>query len=344
LVTRVQGDSITVNGNPVFTESNLNRNYKNYIVNPGFRISQENGTANGTAAGYFSADQWPVWHSHDGTLTSSSVESATPGGSTHRLRSTVTSTDSSLAASQYVQTLHLLEGTNIADLKFGTADAKDAIVRFGWNSPAGTYSVSLRNGDSTRSYVRDFEITGDQANTDTLQTLVFPGDTTGTWGSNTSACMTLSFCIGTGSDYRTTADGWRAGNYIGTLSTTNIMATSGAVVELFDVGLYADLEGTGAPPPFILPDYGEDLRDCQRYYYKINTHRMWVSVDADSYRFLAVPHPVPMRTTPTLSGSVDGSGTGLTSFQMTDQVASMYCTQASSASVHNVTASLSARM
>ena len=57
---------------------------KNYIVNPGLRISQENGTATGTVSAYYPADQISVIHSQDGVLTSAQVATVTPGGSTHK--------------------------------------------------------------------------------------------------------------------------------------------------------------------------------------------------------------------------------------------------------------------
>ena len=71
---------------------------KNYIVNPGMRISQENGTSSGTTDDYYPVDQWRVSHSQDGTLTFQQVASATPGGSENRIRMTVTGADASIAA------------------------------------------------------------------------------------------------------------------------------------------------------------------------------------------------------------------------------------------------------
>jgi hypothetical protein len=202
--------SITSTG---VTQNGLNfRVPKNYIVNPGMRISQENGTSSGTASGYYPVDQWFFGHSQDGTLTFQQVTSATPGGSENRIRMTVTSADTSIAAGQYALLGQRIEGLRTADLQWGTANATDVVVRFGFKGPAGTYAVAIRNQDSSRSFVREFTISGGDANTDTLQTVTFPGDTSGTWDKDNTASIRLFFTFAVGSTYQTTADAWQAGN------------------------------------------------------------------------------------------------------------------------------------
>lgn len=276
---------------------------KNYVVNPGPRISQENGTSSGTVSGYFPVDQWTVEHSQDGTLTSVQGVAVTPGGSTHRLRVTVTSADASLAAGQYARIVQTIEGKRVADLRFGSASAKQVVLRFGWKSPAGTYAATIRNQDTNRSYVREFTIAGGDANTDTVQTVAFPGDTSGTWDTDNTASFLVTFTLAAGSTFQTTADAWQAGNYFGTSSTTNGIGTGSSVFELFDVGLYADPDSTGTAPPFVLPHPDDDLRACQRYYHADTDGWLfdgYVSAAASTYH--TVFHPVEMRTdTPTIS-------------------------------------------
>lgn len=239
---------------------------KNYIINPGMRVSQQNGTASGTASDYYPVDQWSFFHSQDGTLTFQQVTSATPGGSENRIRMTVTSADTSIAASQYAFLYQLIEGLRTADLQWGTANATDVVVRFGFKGPAGTYAVSIVNQDTNRSFVREFTISGGDANTDTLQTVTFPGDTSGTWDKDNTRSFQLIFTFATGSTYQTTADAWQSGFYFGTSSTSNGIGTTSDVFEIFDVGLYADPDSTGLAPRFELPHYDTDLQECQRYY------------------------------------------------------------------------------
>jgi hypothetical protein len=276
---------------------------KNYVVNPGMRISQENGTASGTASGYYPVDQFVAGHSQDGTLTFEQVQGSTPGGSTHRIRMTVTSADASIAAGQFATLSHFLEGAKVDDLLFGTNIARQIVLRFGWKSPAGTYAVSLRNAAANRSFVREFTISGGEANTDTVQTVTFPGDTTGTWPTGTVRHSIIGWAFAVGSTYQTTADSWQAGNYFGTSSTSNGIGTGSAVFELFDVGLYADREATGVAPPFILTDYGEDLRACQRYFSTVGGDAVYGRIGggyaaSSTVGVVSVSYPVEMRTVP----------------------------------------------
>jgi len=249
------------------TQNGLNfRVPKNYIVNPGMRISQENGTSSGTTDSYYPVDQWILRHSQDGTLTTQQVSSATPGGSENRIRMTVTSADTSIDAGQFVFLRQSIEGLRTADLQWGTANATDVVVRFGFKGPAGTYALALKNQDADRTFIREFTISGGDANTDTLQTLTFPGDTSGTWDKDNTASFLLTFTLATGSTFQITADAWQAGNYLGTSSTSNGIGTTSDVFELFDVGLYADPDSTGLAPRFELPHYDTDLQECMRYY------------------------------------------------------------------------------
>jgi hypothetical protein len=281
---------------------------KNYIVNPGMRISQENGTTSGTASGYYPADQWNLTYSQDGTLTTEQVASATPGGSTHRTRLTVTTADASLAAGQYALFNHYLEGLRAADLLWGTASAKDVVVRFGFKGPAGTYAFAISNQAGDRAYVREFTISGGEANTDTIQTLTFPSETSGTWGTANTLSFILRLCFGTGSTFQTTADAWQTGVYFGTSSTTNGIGTVSSVFELFDVGMYADPDSTGIAPPFVLPNYDEDLRACQRYYYVSYASGRYTAAGINSRLDQSVDFG-PMRVTPT--GSLIGTGSNV---------------------------------
>ena len=275
---------------------------KNYIVNPGMRISQENGSSSSTTNGYYPADQWSVSYIQDGTLTTQQVASATPGGSENRIRMTVTSADTSIASGQLSTLYQSIEGLRTADLQWGTANAVDVVLRFGFKGPAGTYAVAVVNQNNNRSFIREFTISGGDANTDTLQTLTFPGDTSGTWDKDNTASLTILFTFAVGSTYQTTADAWQAGQYYGTSSTSNGIGTSSDVFEIFDVGLYADPDSTGLAPRFELPHYDTDLRECRRYF---QTMFLWVNTSADTTQIR-----IDMRQLPSITGGGSGFGTG----------------------------------
>ena len=239
---------------------------RNRIVNGAMQISQENGNTAGTTAAYYIADQFYHHFASTGTFTAQRVQSVTPNGSKDRIRLTVTVADAALAAGDYLMIQQPIEGVRIADFRWGSASARQVILRFGWKSSAGTYSIRLLSGTTTLyTYIANFTISAGQANTDTEQTFVIPGGVAGGWPTDTSGGMLLTWVLATGTTNQGAA-GWQAGNFLGTASNTNGMATGSAVFELFDVGLYLDAANTGVPPRWETPDEAQELAACMRYF------------------------------------------------------------------------------
>jgi len=238
---------------------------RNRVVNGAMQISQEIGNTAGTGSNNYYADQWQSTFTVTGTFTGQRVQVLTPNGSQDRLRMTITAGDVSLAATDFLLWKQDIEGIRIADFKWGTAAARQVVLRFGFKGPAGTYSTSLLNDAGARSYIVNFTISAGQANTDTEQVFVIPGDTTGTWPTGTGRGMILDITLACGSNY-IGVPGWQAGGLYGTSANTNGAATNGSVFEIFDVGLYLDRQATGLPPPWQMPDYAAELLACQRYW------------------------------------------------------------------------------
>lgn len=245
--------------------ANIGLTKKNYIVNGGMQISQENGTAASAAPGYYPADQWRNEFSSAGAVSAAQVASSTPGGSPYRIRATVTAADASVASSDYSVISQRIEGNRVADLRFGNAAAKAITVQFGVKAPAGTYCVAVRNGAPNRIIVGEYTITAGQANSDVVRSVTFAGDTTGTWAFDNTTGMELIFVLMAGSSFVQSPNNWSgASSVFATSNQFNLLGTVGNVFELFDVGLY---EGSSAPP-FQLPDFNDELDRCQRYWEK----------------------------------------------------------------------------
>jgi hypothetical protein len=185
------------------------------------------------------------------------------------LRHTVQVADASIAAGDFYAPGAYIEGQMIADARFGTASARQIVVRFGVRSSlAGTFGVRLTNSGGTRSYVTTITIAGGEINTDLLRTIVIPGDTSGTWLTDTGVGLTLQITLAAGTTFQTTAGSWQAGAFLTTSGQTNFMGTGSATFELFDVGLYVDALAIGVAPAWELPAWDADLRACQRYWEK----------------------------------------------------------------------------
>lgn len=227
--------------------ANIDIQKKNYIINGGMQISQQNGATAGGANGYYPVDQWVLDVSTSGGAVSvAQVASVTPGGSPNRLRVTATVAQATVGSS-YCILRQPLEGLRIADLLLGTASAKPFVVQVGVKGPAGSYRVSVPPGDFTGGVSGFFTIAAGEANTDVYKSVVFTGPTSGnyTTGNTGGAHMQVELVSGISGQF-------------------NFLGTSGNVFELFDVGLY---EGSVAPA-FQLPDFERELQACQRYWEK----------------------------------------------------------------------------
>jgi hypothetical protein len=233
---------------------------RNRIVNPGMRIAQDRGTATiavASGAVVYAVDQWVVRQSIAGLgLSAQQVIKRTPAGSPNRIRLTVTAGASANGA---VTLSHPIEGSDVADLMFGTALARTISGRIGINAPAGTYTLGLRNGAANRFIGKSFTITPAQTGTDVVVPYTFPGDTAGTWWTDTSIGLELGLALASSDVSGTTA--WASGAGPAVAGQTNGVATTNAVFEIFDAGLYE-----GVDPTFELPPIAEDLRACQRFY------------------------------------------------------------------------------
>ncbi|WP_371070230.1 hypothetical protein, partial [Salmonella enterica] len=133
----------------------------------------------------------------------------------------------SVAATDYFDLYQNIEGFNFADMAWGTASAAAVTLSF-WvrSSLTGTFGGSLRNGTAARSY--PFTYTISAANTWEQKTITVAGDTSGTWATDNTAALILTFGLGLGSNFNGTAGAWTAGNYISATGATSVVGTNGA--------------------------------------------------------------------------------------------------------------------
>jgi hypothetical protein len=240
--------------------------FRNRIINGDMRIDQRNAGAAVTASGAFSADRWAQGFVGAGALSLQQVTDA-PTGFVNSIKSTVTTADGSLAASDNYQAMYqTIEGNNIADLAWGTASAKTITVSF-WAkaSVTGTYCFNIRNNGAAYSYVSTFAIAS--ANTWEYKTITVAGDTSGTWLTTNGVGAIVMFGSVQGSDKQVPSlDTWTAGNYMAHSSQTNWIGTLDATLQItgvqFEVGSVAT--------PFERRPYGTELMLCQRYYQKFS--------------------------------------------------------------------------
>jgi len=295
------GTTTSING---YTPTASNMAGRNRIINGDMRIDQRNAGAsvNIYPTGYvlYGVDRWVfnTTTTYDNKGTSQQVNVA-PSGFSKSLGITV-ATAVTPSASDFNTIEHRIEGYNVADLGFGTAEAQPVTVSF-WvrSSVTGAFGGHLANSARNRRY--PFSYTINSANTFEKKTITISGDTTGTWASDNTRSMILVFSFGSGSTYNNgTANAWTADSVIEPTGSTNLWATSGATFYITGV----QLEAGSVATPFEHRQYGQELALCQRYYQKVSGN-VYSSYGAP-YNYLSWHLKVTMRISPTITGLSGG--------------------------------------
>jgi hypothetical protein len=190
---------------------------------------------------------------------------------------------------------------------WGTANAQTVTLSF-WvrSSLTGTFGGVVTNGSYNRSYPFSYTIT--TANTWEYETITITGDTTGTWLTNNGNGLYLSFDLGSGTSYRTTAGSWVSSYYTAPTGATSVLATNGATFYITGIQLEKGTTST----PFDFRSHGTELALCQRYYVRVKPdgagnpfQGAGVSYTTSNAR-ITIPYPVQMRAVPT---ALEQSGT-----------------------------------
>jgi len=297
--------------------------FKNRIINGAMVIDQRNAGASVTpTASAYTLDRWIAAVSQSSKFSVQQSSTSTTGFKNSLLITSLSAY--SVLAGDYFDIDQRIEGFNVADLEWGTANAQTVTLSF-WvrSSLTGTFGGSLQNSAGNRSY--PFTYTISSANTFEQKTITITGDTTGTWLTTNGIGLRVSFGIGVGSTYSGTAGSWSANNYLSATGATSVVGTNGATFYITGV----QLEKGSTATSFDYRPYGTELVLCQRYFWSPNFAvgaSTYVGiVNTSSSGLVSIPHPVVMRAAPTVtySGtfSMDDGSTGATSSSVTTNAA-----------------------
>jgi hypothetical protein len=273
--------------------------FKNRLINGGMTIDQRYaGTATANTISGYTLDRWVVGQDVTGkVIVQQNAGSITPPtgfinylGITSQSAYTVTSTQQF-----YLQ--QPIEGLNVADLGWGTANAKTVTLSFQvYSSLTGTFGGALKNSSTARSYPFSYSIS--VANTWTSISVTIAGDTSGTWLTTNGVGIYLAFGLGVGSTLSGTAGAWAAANYTSATGATSVVGTSGATFYITGV----QLETGSVATTFDYRDYGRELILCQRYYEKVGWNQSEVPGATAAYNGAQLSLKVPGGTTPYIFG------------------------------------------
>ena len=264
--------SVTINGTSglVFNDASTQATaatgfgFKNRIINGAMVIDQRNAGASVTPSGQYTLDRWLYENTQTGKVTiqqnAGSLSAANrPVGFTNYLGITSSSAYSVLTGDTFLLNQRI-EGYNVADFAFGTANAATITLSF-WvrSSLTGTFGGSFVNGAGDRNYL--FSYTISSANTWEQKTITIAGDTAGTWLTTNGIGLQVRFGLGSGSTYTGTANTWQAGNLVQPTGSVSVVGTNGATFYITGV----QLEKGSTATSFDYRPYGTELALCQRY-------------------------------------------------------------------------------
>jgi hypothetical protein len=238
--------------------------FKNRIINGAMMIDQRNAGASvaNTAGNVYTLDRWQANGDQASKFTTQQDAGAVtpPVGFVDYLGIT-SSSAYSVTSSEVFQIRTKIEGFNIADLAWGTANAQTITLSF-WvrSSLTGTFGGSLQNSAGNRSY--PFSYTISAANTWEQKAITITGDTTGTWLTNNGIGIRLQYGLGVGSTYSGTAGSWSGSDFVSSTGATSVVGTNGATFYITGV----QLEKGSTATSFDYRPYGTELALCQRYY------------------------------------------------------------------------------
>jgi hypothetical protein len=119
--------------------------FRNRIINGDMRIDQRNAGASVTQSTSvaYTVDRWSCYGSVASKFTVQQQTSVVPTGYTYAIKAT-SSSAYTVGASEFFFIQQVIEGYNIADLAFGTANAKTVTLSFQvYSSLTGTFGGAL---------------------------------------------------------------------------------------------------------------------------------------------------------------------------------------------------------
>ena len=286
---------ITVGGNTLGAGNATS--FKNRIINGAMVIDQRNAGASVTPTdGQYTLDRWQATLSVASKFSvQQDAGSVTPPVGFNDYLGVTSLSAYTVGAAENFRIQQSIEGFNIADLGWGTANAKTVTLSF-WvrSSLTGTFGGVLRSSNADRTY--PFSYTISAANTWEQKSVTIAGDTTGAWLTNNGIGVTLRFSLGAGATLSGTAGAWVTGNLVSVTGATSVVGTNGATFYITGVQLEVGSTATS----FDYRPYGTELALCQRYC-------QWLPFNMAGYQAAgasivqAVPYKVTMRTVPTFA-------------------------------------------
>jgi len=286
---------------------------RNMIINGAMAVAQR-GTSGTSTADIYTVDRFALGHGSPVNAMTFEQSTDTPDNFKNSLKITA-GTGASASTTGYAILRQAIEGQNMAHLGFGTSAAKAIILSFHVKSSlTGTFGISIRNQAGNRAYAGTYVI--NSANTWEYKTVAIPGDTSGTWPTDTGIGFNIFWDLGAGSNYDIAAGSWTSGsNMFGVESTVKLTETTNATFFITGVQLEVGEQAT----PFEHRSFADEMIRCQRYYQEVASGSCYFAGNGlgTTNIIVGIPLATSMRATPSVkqngytfhrSGNVNSSG------------------------------------
>jgi len=300
MTTIINGSSPSITFSDGSAQTSATRPFLNRIINGGQVIDQRNAGAAVTISSNGSSyltDRFRADAPVDQSMTFQQQTSVIPTGFSYALKATA-GTATTTATNQPLLA-QFIEGFNMADFGFGTANAKTITLSF-WvrSSLTGTFGVCFENNNADRGYIASYTI--NSANTFEYKTITIAGDTSGTWETTNQRGLAVFFDLGFGTTYSSAASTAWANVERGLTGGVKLAANTGAT--WYVTGIQLEVGSTATS--FDYRPYGTELMLCQRYYYGLSGSGIPIMIGqayTTSAAIGAFVTPTEMRAIPTLS-------------------------------------------
>ena len=330
---------------------------RNIIINGAMEVAQRGTSVTGLGAsssGFGSLDRMGYFQGNSAGRWTMSQESDAPDGFSKSLKCACTTADTSIASNEYFHLNYALEGQDLQQLNYNTANAKTTTVSFyvkgnatasytfiaQYHKSGGTARWFSKEVAVTTSWVKhEITIVGD---TDTNSNYAIDDSNSGVWA--------FMFWLHGGTNYSsgTFVDGaWAERDYTNTLNDNQTSFFDSTDRTFFITGLQFEV-GSQATP-FEHRSFGEELALCQRYFQRYpivdqNTAGIVVHQYGSTTAYGGIRFKQTMRAAPTFTvgsatsftvynAGVGRSVTSVASDGMSQEGASFGFTTASGATV-----------
>jgi hypothetical protein len=241
---------------------------RNLLYNGAMQVAQR-GTSVTALTGdtLATVDRWR--HGLYYGIWTATVENDAPTGSGLRKSAKLlcTTAKSTLAAGDLLAFYQVLEGQDVQRIAKGTASAQQLTLSF-WvkANVTGTYIAELSDLDNTRRVSSSYTISASA--TWEKKTITFPADTTGVFDNDNGGSLALQFWLGAGSHYTSGSPLQTTWGTVTNTRATGQVNVAAAINNYWQV-TGVQLEVGPVATSFEFKSYGQELRECQRYYIRM---------------------------------------------------------------------------